>query len=304
MTPFVGPITSGASAPNTTIAISRCRRPESDLSASTKTRSIAAYIFEDAAINGQFSLQGAARVEWTSVKAITTRWVSSTANLTPASFGGAVFKPMPDTSLFANVSGCRAAPTPSSLFAQGPHDTSKTSDSVTRFGPGESLLDRRGVKYRLRTVRRVALGLPDKSPDSSTAPDRNTRDADGTFHPNEYGEFKELFYRQNDATFWGFEAPGALAHLRYRRGPVRHRCAADYVRATPESRQCPAHPAAALWRGVFYESTLMGLKAGVMRVRKQNKIEAHRDAHGRLTTPRASAIFHVYRGRKADVELP
>jgi iron complex outermembrane receptor protein len=132
----------------------------------------------------------------------------------------------------------------------------------------------------------------------------NTRDADGTFHPDDTGEFKELFYRQNDATFWGFEAQAHWHIFDIGEGRFGIDAQGDYVRATLKNLgNVPRIPPLRYGGGLFYESTLMGLKVGVMRVDKQNKIEAHETTTDGYTSLDASAIFHVYRDGGGDVDV-
>ena len=90
--PF-GPITTGA------IGIQFGNRdfsvtgPEADFLHPTTTDSFAAYIFEEIGLSERFSLQGAVRVEWTSITGDTDALGFFDRKFTPVSYAlGAVFK--------------------------------------------------------------------------------------------------------------------------------------------------------------------------------------------------------------------
>jgi iron complex outermembrane receptor protein len=227
---------------------------------------------------------------------------------TPASFAlGAVFKPMQDTSLFVNVSQVARAPDPVELFAQGPHDTSKTFEfGDPNIGLEKEFSAEGGIKYQnldgstasFSIYRSRYTGFIDGFLTG------NTRDADGTLHFDDTGEFKELLYLQNDAVFWGFEAQAHWHVFDLGMGRIGIDAQADYVRATLDNLgNVPRIPPLRYGGGLFYESTTMELRAKVLRVDKQNKIEAHETPTDGYTTVDASAVFHVYRGDEGDVDI-
>jgi iron complex outermembrane receptor protein len=304
----LGPITNGAFGfqyDNRDFAVTG---PESDYLHPTKTRSPALYIFEEVGVTGQLSLQGAARVEWSSVKGDTDALGFFNRNFTPVSFaGGAIFKPMQDTSLFVNVSHVERAPNPVELFAQGAHDTSKTFEfGDPNLGLEKAFSVEGGVKYQNMDGSTASLSIYRSRYNGFIDGflTGNTRDADGTFHPDDTGEFKELFYRQNDATFWGFEAQAHWHVGDIGMGRWGIDAQADYVRATLDNfGNVPRIPPLRYGGGLFYESTDFALRASILRVSKQNKIEAHETPTAGYTTVDASATFHVYRGDEGDVDI-
>ena len=305
--PF-GPITNGAVGlqyDNRNFAVTG---PESDYLHPTKTRNTAAYIFEDIGITDQLSLQGAARVEWTSVKGNTDALGSFNRDFTPVSFaGGLIFKPMQDVSLFANVSHVERAPNSVELFAQGAHDASHTFETGDpNLGLEKALSFEGGVKYQdndgstasFAVYRTKYTGFIDGFLTG------NTCDEEGACFPDASQDFDELFYLQHDATFWGLEAQAHWHAGDIGMGRWGIDVQADYVRATlTDIGNVPRIPPLRFGGGFFYESSFVALRAGVLRVEKQDKVEAHEPPTDGFTTVDASAVFHVYRGDQGDVDI-
>lgn len=305
--PF-GPITTGALGfqyDNRDFAVTG---PESDYLHPTKTNSFAAYLFEDFALTDRLSLQGAARIEWTSVKGDTDALGFFDRSFTPVSFaGGLVFKPMQDTSLFVNISHVERAPNPVELFAQGPHDTSKTFE----FGDPHLGLEKAsslegGVKYQNVDGSTASFSIYRTTYDGFIDGflTGNTRDSDGTLHLDDSGEFKELLYLQNNATFWGLEAQAHWHVANIGSGRVGINAQADYVRATLKNLgNVPRIPPLRYGGGLFYENSDLEVRADVLRVDKQDKLEAHETLTEGYTDLSASVVFHAYRGPEGDVDL-
>jgi iron complex outermembrane receptor protein len=306
--PF-GPITTGAFGMQYDHRDFGVSGPESDYLHPTRTRSIAGYIFEDVALTDRLSLQGAARVEWTGIKGDTDALGAFDRKFTPLSFaGGAVFKPREDTSLFVNLSRVTRAPNPVEMFAQGPHDTSGTFEfGDPGLGLEKAFSMEGGVKYQAIDGTRASFSAyrTRYSGFIDGVLTGNTRDADGTLHLDDTGEFRELLYLQNDATFWGLEAQ---AHVHIfdlgNMGRAGFNAQADYVRATLDGLgNVPRIPPLRYGAGLFYESNVVALEANLLRVDTQDKIESHETPTAGYTTLDASAIFHIFRGAQGDFDI-
>jgi iron complex outermembrane receptor protein len=305
--PF-GPITNGAIGfqyGNRNFAVSG---PESDYLHPTKTRNPAAYIFEEFGITNQLSLQGAARVEWNNVKGDTDALGFFNRDFTPVSLsGGIVFRPMQTVSLFANVSHVERAPNPVELFAQGAHDASHTFETGDpNLGLEKALSFEGGVKYQDNDGSTASFSIYHTKYKGFIDGflTGNSCDDDGACFPDDTHDFDELFYRQNDATFWGLEAQAHWHVGDIGMGRWGIDAQADYVRATLKNLgNVPRIPPFRFGGGLFYESTFMALRAGVLRVETQDKVEAHETETEGFTTVDASAVFHVYRGDEGDVDI-
>ncbi len=303
-----GPITTGAIGfqfDNRDFAVTG---PESDYLHPTKTNSLAAYVFEDLAITGKLSAQGAARIEWTSIKGDTDALGLFSRNYTPISFaGGLVYKPQESTSIFINVSHVERAPNPVELFAQGPHDTSKTYElGDPNFGAEKAFSMEGGVKYQNDdgssasfTIYRTAFS--DFIDGFLTG---NTRDDNGTLHMDTSGEFRELRYIQNDATFWGFEAQAHWHVGDIGTGRFGINAQTDYVRATLTNLgNVPRIPPFRYGGGLFYEDSDLEVRADVSRVARQNKLGPQETPTDGYTDVNASVVFHAYRGPEGDIDI-
>jgi iron complex outermembrane receptor protein len=305
--PF-GPITTGAIGMqfgNRDFGVSG---PESDYLHPTKTDSFAAYIFEDVAITPEFSLQGAARVEWTGVKGDTDALGFFNRRFTPTSFAaGAVYKPMENTSLFVNLSRVTRAPSPVELFAQGPHDTSKTFEfGDPTIGLEKALSIEGGIKHEDPNGNRASFAVYRTRYDGFIDGflSGNSRDDDGTFHPDDTGEFRELFYIQNDAVFWGLEGQLHWHVFNVGIGRVGVEVQADYVRATLDNLgNVPRIPPLRYGGGLFFESDKVEFRLNVLHADDQNKIEAHETPTPGFTNVNASATVHLYSGMQGDWDL-
>jgi iron complex outermembrane recepter protein len=305
--PF-GPVTTGA------IGIQLGNRDfavtghEADFLHPTTTDSFAAYIFEDIALSERFSLQGAARVEWTSVTGDTDALGFFDRKFTPVSYAlGAVFKLAQDTSLFANVSSTARAPNPVELFAQGPHEAShtfETGDPNLTLEKGVSIEG--GIKHQAQDGSTASFSIYRTKFDGfiNGFLTGNTCDEEGICGPSGAGEFDELFYLQNDAEFWGLEAEAHwhLFNIGGGRGGIDLQ--ADYVRATLDNLgNVPRIPPLRFGGGLFYETADVELSFNVLHAAEQDKVAAHETPTEGYTTVGASAIFHLYRGDAGDVDL-
>ena len=305
--PF-GPITTGATGVQFGNRDFSVTGPEADFLHPTKTDSFAAYIFEELTLSEELSIQGAARVEWTGIKGDTDALGFFDRKFTPVSFAlGAVFKPTGDTSLFANASWTARAPNPVELFAQGPHDASHTFETGDpNLGLEKAFSIEGGIKHQALDGSTASFSIYRTKFDGfiDGLLTGNTCDEEGVCGPPGTGEFDELFYRQNDAEFWGLEAQTHwhLFNIGSGRGGIDLQ--ADYVRATLDDLgNVPRIPPLRYGGGLFYENEDLELSVNVLHTSEQNKVAAHETTTPGYTTLSASAVFHVYRGDSGDLDI-
>jgi iron complex outermembrane receptor protein len=274
----------------------------------TKSTSFAPYIFEEVGLSDAFKLQGAARVEWSDFKGNTDARGDLKRNFTPASYAlGAVYKLTQDTSIYTNLSQTARSPAPTELFAQGAHDapgTFETGDpdlgleKATSIEGGVKHEDGDGNRASLTVYRTAYSGFIDGFLTG------NTCDEDGNCGFPGPGDFQELFYRQNDATFWGFEGQAHWHLVDTGNGRFGIELTGDYVRATlKDAGNVPRIPPLRYGGGIFYESSLMELRLNVLRSEQQDKVEAHETPTPGFTNVDAVAVFHLFKGQSGDWDV-
>jgi iron complex outermembrane receptor protein len=275
----------------------------------TTTDTFAAYIFEEIAISNPFTVQGAARVEWTNETGEIAALGPFDLDFTPVSFAlGAAYRPgMGDTAFFANASWTQRAPHVTELFAQGPHEATRTFEiGDPTLGIERAFSIEGGVRHQDTNDNRASLSAF-STKFTGFIYGRltgNTYDADGTFHPDDTGEFDELLYAQQDADFWGVEG---LIHWHVfsgMNGRLGIDVQGDYVRAEfDDGTNVPRIPPLRLGGGVFFESSLLELKLSALHSFEQDKIAANETPTDGFTTLDASATIHLFEGTGGDVDL-
>jgi iron complex outermembrane receptor protein len=248
-------------------------------------------------------------MEWTNVTGATNAAGSVELNFKPWSFSlGAVFTPgMGNTSLFANVSRTERAPHVTELFAQGPHEATGTYE----FGDPALGIERAfsvegGIKHEDVTENRASFSIYHTKFESFIYGRLTgaTYGEDGTFFPDESGEFRELLYAQQDATFWGLEG---LVHWHVFEGMGGRfgvDAQADYVRATFDGGgNVPRIPPFRIGGGFFYETDAFEAQASVLYHAEQDKVGANETPTASFTTVDASATIHLFRGAMGEVNL-
>ena len=254
------------------------------------------------------TLQGAARVEWTGMTGDTDALGFFDRKFTPVSYAlGAVFKPTGTTSLFANAAWTARAPNPVELFAQGAHDASHTFET----GDPNSTLEKAfsiegGIKHQAMDGSTASFSIYRTKFDGFIDGflTGNACDEEGNCGPAGTGDFDELFYRQNKAEFWGFEAQAHWHVFDIGKGRGGIDLQADYVRATLDDLgNVPRIPPLRYGGGLFYETDDLELTVNVLHATEQNKVEAHETPTDGYTTLGASAVFHVYRGEAGDMDI-
>ncbi len=306
--PF-GPITTGAIGLQYDDRDFEAIGEEADYLLPTETDSFAAYIFEQFAVSDSFSLQGAARVDWTSIKGEIEALGPFDLNFTPVSFSlGAVFRPMVgDTSFFVNASWTQRAPAVTELFAQGPHEATAT------FEFGDPTLDiekafsiEGGIRHIDADDNRALLSAYHTNYNGFIYGllTGNSFDEEGNFFPDDSGGFNELLYSQQDATFWGVEAQAHWHLFDGLNGRFGLNAQADYVRAEfDDGTNVPRIPPFRIGGGIFYETTRFEAEIGVLYNAEQDKVSVNETPTESFTTLNASATIHLFEGPVGDIDL-
>jgi iron complex outermembrane receptor protein len=275
----------------------------------TETSSFAAYIFEELALSSSFRLQGAARIEWTNETGETEALGPFDLDFTPASFSlGAVFTPgMANTSFFANVSRTERAPHVTELFAQGPHEATGTFEiGDPALGIERAFSIEAGIKHEAPNENRASFSIYHTSFEGFIYGllTGSSYDEEGNFFPDESGEFRELLYAQQDATFWGLEG---LVHWHVFEGMGGRfgiDAQADYVRAEfDDGTNVPRIPPFRIGGGVFYESDRFEAQVGVLYNAEQDNVGLNETPTDSFITVDASATIHLFRGTLGEVNL-
>ena len=304
-----GPITTGALGFQFDNRDFEAVGEEADYLLPSKTDSFATYLFEELTISDSFKLQGSARVDWTSIKGETEALGAFDLDYTPVSFAlGALFRPgMGDTSFFVNVSRTERAPAVTELFAQGPHEATAT------FEFGDPNLDiesafsiEGGIRHQDANDNRATFSVysTNYSHFIYGLLTGNSYDEEGSFFPDDSGEFRELLYSQQDADFWGIEAQAHWHVFEGFGGRFGVDAQADYVRAEFEDgTNVPRIPPFRIGGGIFFENQMLELKVGALYHDKQDKVGLNDTPTDSYTTVDASATIHLFEGPGGDVDL-
>ena len=201
----------------------------------TVSSSEAAFAFTELPLSEVFKFQLGARIEQADVKGTPASLVATKRSFTPSSLsGGIVYDPSTDVTFGLTVSSAARAPNVVELFAHGPHDGPGT------FETGNPTLDVERANSIEGTVRFHAADLRLEASLWGVSFDKyihgqltgNTCDEDGHCGFPGPGDYKELFYQQGGARFWGLEGKAATSLLNLDAGTIVGDMMADYVRAT------------------------------------------------------------------------
>ncbi len=193
----------------------------------------AAFLFTDMPLSQALRFQASGRVEHTSIKGTPVSGVRVTRDLTPLSgSAGVVFTASEGLNLGLTFASAARAPNLTELFARGPHDgpaTYETGDASLKLERSNSLeatlhatlspvhLEGSlwGAKFNNYIYGRLTGSTCDEDGDCSVG-----------------GEFRELFYEQHSAKFWGAEMKATVTLSQSNSGKLSADLLADYVRAT------------------------------------------------------------------------
>ena len=306
--PF-GPITTAPSGSNWQFRDFEALGEASEYLLSTTTDTFAAYIFEEVGLSQSFTVQGAARIEWADVTGEIEALGPFDLDFAPASFAlGATYRPMMgSTAFFANASWTQRAPHVTELFAQGPHEATRTFEiGDPSLGIERAFSIEGGVRHQDTNDNRASFTAFSTKYNGFIYGELtgNTVDEDGTVHLDDSGEFDQLLYGRQDADFWGLEAQVHWHLFETMGGRLGIDGQADYVRATFDSGgNVPRIPPLRAGGGLFFESTLLELKISALHSFEQDEIAVNETPTKGFTTLDASATIHLFEGPGGDVDL-
>ncbi len=228
----IGPLT--ASAIGVQYGDRRFEVNGDDFLSPTHTQTQAAFAFTEMPLGDRLHFQGAARVEHVSADGTPASNIPTSVDFTPVSGSiGALYDVSDALKIGLTVSSAARAPGQVELFARGPHDGPGTFEigdpnlSIERANSIEATLRYRSGGFRFEgslwdaRFSNYIFGfltgnLCDDSGDCTNPPG---------------ADLKQLFYRQQDANFWGGEARATFDLWNSTSGTLQGVALADYVRA-------------------------------------------------------------------------
>jgi iron complex outermembrane receptor protein len=202
----------------------------------TVTASEAAYAFGEAPITDTLKLQLGARVEQDNIKGTPASLMLTKVNFTPVSGSAAlVYNPTAVLTFALTAASAARAPNVVELFAHGPHDgpaTFETGNPDLTIERANSLEGRVNVHMQGGFQAEAALWGVSFSNYIHGGLTGNTCDEDGNCSFPGPGDYKELFYDQGGARFWGFELKAGEPLFTSDTGTLIADAIGDYVRAT------------------------------------------------------------------------
>jgi iron complex outermembrane receptor protein len=200
----------------------------------TLTRSEAAFGFAEAPLNDRMRLQMGARIETVHVDGTAASEESLSRRFTPSSASvGLVYDASDIVRLGLTASSAARAPAQTELFARGPHDgpaTFETGDPTLKIERANSLEGT--LRIREDNVRFDGSIWGARFDDYIYGRlTGRTCDDEGICGDDDSEELKELFYSQQDATFYGAEGKATVGLTQVGAGRLEAQFLADYVRA-------------------------------------------------------------------------
>lgn len=203
-----------------------------DFLSPTHTQTEAAFAFAEAPLGDHAHLQAAARVEHTTVNGTPSSDVPTSVAFTPVSGSVGVLLDLSDAwKLGFTASSAARAPGQVELFARGPHDgpaTFETGDPSLDIERANSL--EATLRYRHGGVRFEGALWAARFSNYIFGDVTGVLCDDGGC-PAVGGDLKQLFYEQQDATFYGAEGQATIDLVSQPSGTLQFVALADYVRA-------------------------------------------------------------------------
>ncbi len=240
----------------------------------TLTTSEAAFAFTELPVTDTFKFQIGARVEQSDIKGTPASLVPTRRTFTPVSgSAGIVYVPNDSLTFGLTLSSAARAPNVVELFAHGPHDGPDT------FETGNPNLDIERANSIEGTVRLHASNVVFEGSLWGVSFGKyihgeltgNTCDEDGNCGFPGPGDYKQLFYVQGGARFWGIEGKAATALFDLPGGTIVGDMMADYVRATlTTGGDVPLIPPYHIGGGVGWQSNAVDADLHLFYTGKQN----------------------------------
>ncbi|MHB1205086.1 MAG: TonB-dependent receptor, partial [Rhodospirillaceae bacterium] len=242
----------------------------------TESTSGAGFAFIEAPLTDAIRFQAGGRVEHVGIDGTPASATATSRGFTPVSgSAGLSITAAPDVKIGLTVSSAARAPSITELFARGPHDgpgTFETGDptlAVERSNSVEATLHATTGPAHLEAA---LWGAKFKNYIYGRLTGR-TCDEEGVCTAGDTGDFRELFYGQRDATFWGAEAKVAVNVFEVTEGVFGINMLADYVRATLDNAgNVPRIPPYHAGGGVFWNSDAVDASVTAKYAGAQNKV--------------------------------
>jgi len=237
----------------------------------TVTNTVAGYIFADSALTDKLHLESSARLENIRISGTPASGLKTGRDFTPLSGAvGLLFDATSYLKLGFTASSAGRAPAQTELFAHGPHDGPQTLET------GDPTLKTERANSLEGTARfRIDKFTADFSAWSSWFNNYiyggftgRTCDESGTCAADTAGDYRELFYHQQGAHFWGLEGKGTFTLYETDSGSLLGELQGDFVRATlNDGSNVPRIPAMRLgwgltWEGTSFDAGLQAMSTG------------------------------------------
>ncbi|MGQ0741918.1 MAG: TonB-dependent receptor [Alphaproteobacteria bacterium] len=224
----------------------------------TRTLSQAVFGFTEVPLTGRVTLQAGARAEHVTVDGTSPVTDEQTKpSFVPVSGSiGLVFKPVEGLTVGLTASSAARAPAQTELFAHGPHEATGTFE----IGDPDLKIERANsleatLRYRNSEMEAEAsLWSAWFDGYIFSRLTGRTCDEDGNCLPADSEEFKELFYEQRNAHFYGAEAKASYALYRNLDQALTADFLTDFVRAKfDDGTNVPRIPPYRLGAGLSWE---------------------------------------------------
>jgi iron complex outermembrane receptor protein len=244
----------------------------------TLTSSEAGFAFTELPVTDIFKLQFGARVEQSDIKGTPAGGLLTRVSFTPVSGSASlVFNPAEMVTLGLTVSSAARAPNVVELFAHGPHDgpgTFEIGDPNLKIERANSLQGTVRVNMPDLQLEGSLWGVSFDSYIHGQLTGATCDDAGNCGVPGP-GDFRQLFYTQGGARFWGIEGKAAKSLLTTDAGNLVGDIHADYVRATlKEGGDVPLVPPYRVGTGIGWQSDMVDADVHVTYTGAQNRTGA------------------------------
>jgi iron complex outermembrane receptor protein len=242
----------------------------------TESTNGAGFMFLEAPVTDAIRFQVGGRVEHVAVDGTPASGTATSRGFTPVSgSAGLSITAAPNVQLGLTVSSAARAPSITEMFARGPHDgpgTYETGDPTLTIERANSVEATLHASTGPAHIEAALWGAKFKNYIYGQLTGR-TCDEDGACAANTAEDFRELFYRQGNATFWGAEAKATVDVFEVTEGIFGVNVLADYVRATLDNAgNVPRIPPYHIGGGMFWNSDAVDASVTAKYAGAQTKV--------------------------------
>ncbi|HVP85627.1 MAG TPA: TonB-dependent receptor [Rhizomicrobium sp.] len=249
---------------------------DSDYLFPTQTQTESGYVFTEVPLSTDLKIQAAGRLERVHITGTPASDVYTGRDFTPLSGSVALLWTVTDDTKFGlTLTSAGRAPAQTELFARGGHDgpeTFETGDPSLKIERSNSLEGTVRTKLGPVSLEGSLWGSRFNNYIYGNLTGLTCTD-DGVCGPGDFGDLKQLFYRQADASFWGLEGKASMPLLDRSSGTLSANMLADYVRASLGSglgnvpRIQPFRVGGGLdWNSTAFDASLFVLGVGAQNV--------------------------------------